>query len=263
MADGSVVIGVSLDTASFAASVAVLEAQVVSMGARLTQSLSGGYGLEAAASAMLAGVGESIAAMTAEVGAAVEGVIQSAQAAFTGADWSSAGASVAGALAAGIQSGGGAVLSAVQESSSSARQGFSADGWSSIGYNMMSGVAAGIRSAGASVVQAIREVSEETKAAVEAYYQISSPSALMRDEVGVMISRGIAEGILDGEGYIRSAVVSAASAASLPPISGASAAGGAVQGHLKQNIYLRDSDTSPYRTARAIRRESETMLRLT
>ena len=37
-------------------------------------------------------------------------------------------------------------------------------------------------------------------------FQIRSPSAKMRDEVGVMLSRGIAEGIFAGSSYIENAL---------------------------------------------------------
>ena len=135
---------------------------------------------------------------------------------------------------------------------------FSEGGWHSIGANMISGVAAGVRAAGAEVVSAIRAVSRDAEEAVKSYYKIQSPSALMRDEVGVMISRGIAEGILAGGGAVEYALSGLVPA----DAGGRGASRGSAEGNgtgrgIVQNIYLRDSDSSPYRTAKRIRKESE------
>ena len=99
-------------------------------------------------------------------------------------------------------------------------------------------------------------VTLQTENAVREHFKINSPSALMRDEVGVMISRGIAEGITDGAGFIGRAVdgVYAGYGEKLTAVQNG--------GSVTQNIYLRDSDTSPYQTARRIRRESEAAQRL-
>ena len=81
----------------------------------------------------------------------------------------------------------------------------------------------------------------------------------MRDEVGVMISRGIAEGILSGASYVNGAIAEVYGTREFGH--NASSSGG-MQGNVTQNIYLRDDDVSPYRTARRIRRESEAIFRL-
>lgn len=274
MADGSVVIDVVLDTAAFNASVLALETQINSLGSSLMQSFTGMSGFDAAAETMFAGIAESISAMGSLAAASASEMVQAAMAAVQNADWSSAGHSAASSVASGIESGGGDVISAAGSVAASASQAFSSGSWSSIGYNIMSGVADGIRSAGNSVIAAIQQVSKETKEAVEKYYKISSPSALMRDEVGIMISRGIAEGITDGSVYVKNAMAEVSDKSNAyymagygkPELSGKSDGFGtsseALRGGFIQNIYLRDSDNSPYETARAIRRESEAMLRL-
>ena len=156
-----------------------------------------------------------------------------------------------------MTSGGAAVAQAVSGIASQAAGAFSAGGWYGVGASMMQGVAEGVRAAGAEVTAAIRAVSAEAEAAVKSYYAIASPSRLMRDEVGVMISRGIAEGITDGAPYVREAMSGAWSGVR------GSGAGVVQEGgrSVTQNIYLRDTDASPYRTARRIRRESEAMFR--
>ena len=72
-----------------------------------------------------------------------------------------------------------------------------------------------------------------------------------------MISRGIAQGIAQGASEVGVTL----GADSGPAAAQARQVGEAAKGSLTQNIYLRDEDSSPYRTARRIRRESEAMFR--
>ncbi len=130
--------------------------------------------------------------------------------------------------------------------------------WEAIGEDMMSGIASGIYAAGTEVITAIRSVARQAEMAVKEYYDIRSPSGLMREEVGVMISRGIAEGILSGAGFVNRAMETVGAGTERVR----RAENGAVGNRsVTQNIYLRDSDSSPYKTARRIRRESEAMFR--
>ncbi len=263
MADGSVTIGVVLDTSSLAASVTNLEMQMSSLGQRISTSLSSSLmsaGIAESLGASLAGVTAMVASTAENITVSMRNAALASIAAFSNAGWQSAGSAAAGGIAAGVTSGSAQVTSAVQNVSNSARSAFSASGWSSIGHQIMSGVASGILAAGNEVIAAIRKVSAEANAAVKSYYQIQSPSALMRDEVGVMISRGIAEGILSGSSYVSGAMTSVYSARE--GIGDGQSAVMGRQGSVTQNIYLRDDDASPYRTARRIRRESEAIFRL-
>ena len=74
-----------------------------------------------------------------------------------------------------------------------------------------------------------------------------------------MLSKGIAEGILDGSRYIEASI---AQVGQHTGFTGTAAGNAGGIGNVIQNIYLRDTDTSPYATARAIRKESEAMLRI-
>ncbi len=264
MADGSVVIGVALDTSAFLASVNGLEGQMTEMGNRMNAllgaSFSGGGWSEQAAAAM-AGVSATMLAMTAELGAEMKATADHAIASFTGAGWQSAGAQASLGIAGGITAGSGQVSGAISALASRLTEAFRGGDWGAIGANMMAGVAGGIASAGAEVIAAIRQVSAEASEAIKDFYGIQSPSALMRDEVGVMISRGIAEGILDGASFVRSAAAEVGSAVNVTGHSGTRESGGNSHS-VTQNIYLRDTDASPYRTARRIRKESEAMFRL-
>lgn len=260
MADGSVVIGVELDTAAFSASAARMEGQIMTLGSRLNASLTAslaGTGTADGMSAVFAGITASASAMAQTLAASMRTAAANAITAFTGAGWSQAGTAAGNALSGGIRAGSGSISIAVRDAADTARTAFSGGSWSSVGTNMMSGIASGIRSAGAEVIAAIRAVSEQTEFAVKDYFQIQSPSVTMRDEVGVMISRGIAEGITGGASFVEQAV-SSLYGGTRESLTGT--AGNARP--VTQNIYLRDSDTSPYRTARRIKRESEAAARL-
>lgn len=263
MADGSVVIGVSLDTSTFSASANSLELQIRELGTRINTSMTQAFALEGVSGSMaavMAGVAQTVALLADNITVTMQNAAVSAISSFTNAGWNGAGTQAVSGLAGGISSGGGAVTSAVGNIASQAAGAFSGGGWASIGYNIMSGVASGIHSAGAEVIEAIRKVSEEASKAVKSYYQISSPSALMRDEVGVMISRGIAQGILDGSSFVNSAMGSLAAGTSVGGLADTAAQSGGRA--VTQNIYLRNDTASPYRTARRIRRESEAIFRL-
>ncbi len=282
--DGSVVIGVSLDTSSIAASAAQVESQLMSLGTRLNQSLTlkGDSGLGASITAMLGEISGAIASSSEGIGAAMAALASSAIAGFSSAGWAAGGQAAISGLLSGVNSGGAGVVSAAGSIANRAAAAFSGGSWSSIGANMMSGVASGILEAGAEIVSAIRQVAAEAEAAVKSFFKIQSPSALMRDEVGVMISRGIADGILSGGSYIGEAVAAVTSGlfdgaapamvlgAGEARMAGEYAVGGGYRGayggeavnrSYVQNIYLRDSDSSPYETAQKIRRESEDLFR--
>ena len=260
MADGSVTIGVVLDTAAFAASAAALQGQIGSMAANINQSLTGAFSgadIDSSLTAAVANLAAGITGASAEAVQAMSALAASSSAAFAEGGWSEAGTASANQIASGVYAGAGAVVSAVQSIAWTATEAFDSGAWSSVGQNLMSGIASGIYAAGTEVITAIRSVSAETEAAVKEYYAIRSPSALMRDEVGVMISRGIAEGILSGADFVSGAMESVGRGADRVRMTERTSGGGSVT----QNIYLRDSDASPYRTARRIRRESEAIFR--
>lgn len=72
--------------------------------------------------------------------------------------------------------------------------------------------------------------------------------------------RGMAEEFLLGNGVVQS-IPDRASVNLISP-SGRAAGLSPKEMAITQNIYLRENDPSPYKTARAIRRESEAMLRI-
>lgn len=263
MADGSVTIGVVLDTAAFTASVSGIQGQLSGLAASINQSLTNafsGAAVDASLVAAIANLAAGVTAASGSVEAAMTALAASASTAFAGGGWGEAGSMAAQGIAGGISSGGGAVIAAVQSVANQALSAFTSGSWSSIGHDMMSGVAAGVRAAGDDVTAAINSVAREAEESIKKYYDIKSPSGRMRDEVGVMISRGIAEGILSGAGFVNRAMetVGIGTEHARRTESGTSGYGNR---SLTQNIYLRDNDASPYKTARRIKRESEAMFR--
>lgn len=257
MADGSVVIGVSLDMAAFSASVAAMEAQIAGLGARINSSIASSFsagGIAGGFEASLFGVSSAISSLAESISSSMRDVAAKSMEAFSSCDWASCGSAAAVGIAAGINSGIGAVTSAIDSITSALRAAFS--GWESIGGDMMRGIASGIMAAGGEVVSAVRSVSQKATDAAKSYYRISSPSALMRDEVGIMISRGIAEGIVSGKRFVENAMKECELSA------GGTYRTDNSKRTLTQNIYLRDSDTTPYTSAKRIKKESEMMFRV-
>ncbi len=257
--DGSVKIGVSLDTSAIASQASSLESQLANIGVRLNETISSSLSSVSAGdgiSAILSDITQTILSSSASVSGAVRAVASEAISAFSGAGWAQGGAGAMASLKSGVSSGGASVLTAVRSVASSAASSFSGGSWLGIGKSMMTGIASGIRAAGAEIVSAIRQVSAEAEAEVKSYYKIQSPSALMRDEVGVMISRGIADGILDGSGFIDGALSSVYPSRSR----GYTEESGGGK-NLVQNIYLRDDDSSPYASAKRIKKVSAAVFR--
>lgn len=70
-----------------------------------------------------------------------------------------------------------------------------ATSFKAIGFNAMLGLASGIRLGRPSVISAMRSAAQAAVAAAKSALQIKSPSRVFRDEVGVMMMRGLGEGV--------------------------------------------------------------------
>lgn len=261
MADGSVIIAAELDTEQFTAQIGTLETELAALSGRLQTSVQTAVTSSGVDTGMLLITSAVITAMENLVAKVYEQSLSAAQGAvlgFSAADWSGAGENAASGITAGFTGRISALTYIAQTTADRIRNTFSGS-WFSVGVAISEGIAAGITASAGAITAAVRSVSAKTMAETKKVYGIASPSKLMKEEVGVMLSRGIAEGILDGSRYIEASLAQVGQRTVLTEsVSGAS--GGT--GHVVQNIYLRDNDTSPYTTARAIRRESEAMLRI-
>lgn len=260
MADGSVVIGVSLDTTSFAHSIEMIENRVKGlgtlMGYTLSSSLSGEEFMSRVSSAFER-ITSSVSASFSGIFSTVSDAAANAVTTFEDGAWESAGLSASTGIADGMVTGYSAISSAAYSIMEKIKEEFSS-GWFDIGKNISAGIASGIRAGEGEVSSAADKVASSTVDTLKKHYMISSPSALMRDEIGVMISRGIAEGITEGASFINAALSDVYS--SDKAIGGSRDRETSRQNNLTQNIYLRDADNSPYKTAKRIKRESEAML---
>lgn len=89
--------------------------------------------------------------------------------------------------------------------------------WQGLGGDILRGLVAGIADGIGAVIDAAKDAAGKIKNAFTEFFDIHSPSRVMKDEVGRQITAGIAEGILANEDYaeksaeeVASAIVSAA-----------------------------------------------------
>lgn len=82
----------------------------------------------------------------------------------------------------------------------------SISGFRGVGYQIVAGMAAGVRAGSGILSAAVTAVINAALAAAKRAAEIQSPSRLFRDEVGLFIARGAAEGVTMGAGHLRTAV---------------------------------------------------------
>lgn len=102
-------------------------------------------------------------------------------------------------IASGITQGISHVISVVKSIINRIKSAFSGGGWSSVGANIVRGIASGITAGVGAIISAAKAAASKALAAAKSFLGISSPSKLFRDEVGVFIGLGVAEGIEDSE----------------------------------------------------------------
>lgn len=77
--------------------------------------------------------------------------------------------------------------------------------WLNVGGYLASGLASGISRGASTVISAAANIARKAISAAKSALGIKSPSRVMRDQIGVMISRGVAVGIIKAEPYVSSA----------------------------------------------------------
>ena len=118
-----------------------------------------------------------------------------------------------------------------------------AAGFSAVGGQMMAGVAAGIRASSSAVYAAARNAALTALSAMKAELGIQSPSRVMREEVGMQIGAGLAEGLEKsipavGRAAGALAVATAGATASVSAGSGAGASAVRASAALRRENYL-------------------------
>lgn len=79
---------------------------------------------------------------------------------------------------------------------------FTSVNWGEVGLNIISGIAAGLAGAAGQLVDAAVNAANNALNWVKDKLGIHSPSRVFRDQVGIMMGRGIAEGIDDSQAYV-------------------------------------------------------------
>lgn len=165
--------------------------QLISAGMSVIQSL-------------IAGIGESIPNLISAAGQAVitllTGIIQNLPQII------SAGFELITSLISGIVSAGPGILDAVVSLMQSAWEAMCNVDWASVGTNIVSGIINGLVSMGSALWEAAKGLAHKALDAMKGALGISSPSKVMRDEVGRWIPAGVAEGIEHNTNPIRNAM---------------------------------------------------------
>jgi phage-related protein len=82
-----------------------------------------------------------------------------------------------------------------------------------LGTNIINGIAAGIKNGAGIVADAAKGAASDAFEAAKKFLGIASPSKLMRDQIGLNFSKGMAEGIMDGLPSVVGAATDTASTA--------------------------------------------------
>ena len=98
---------------------------------------------------------------------------------------------------------------------SSIKNAFTSVNWGSVGLNIIRGIASGIASAAGDLVNAAVKAAKNALDFVKKALGIHSPSRVFRNEVGVMIGRGMALGIDDSAAVVNRSMDSLVSSMSL------------------------------------------------
>ena len=111
--------------------------------------------------------------------------------------------------------------------------------WISLGKNLILGIRDGVVEFAYMLIDSVTNLGKEAYEAVKDFFDISSPSKLMRDQIGAYLPAGIAEGIIDNENEVTDAMDELADEAAktnftLPKIQGGGYQGDSYGGYYGQ-----------------------------
>ena len=78
--------------------------------------------------------------------------------------------------------------------------------WLQLGKDILNGIVQGLKSVASSLWNALKDICKEALKSVKNFFGISSPSKVMRDQVGKMLPAGMAIGIEDNSGVVDKAM---------------------------------------------------------
>lgn len=117
---------------------------------------------------------------------------------FKSVDWVGVGSKVINFILNGIKSVAGIISDKLRSIGEDAWDAFCNIDWFDLGSNVIDGIVSGLKAGVGWITDAARSVAQSAKDAAENLLGIASPSKVFRDEVGMMISKGLAIGIDKG-----------------------------------------------------------------
>lgn len=165
-----------------------------------------GINWAAAGKAIIQFILNGVKALVSSIPSALAVMARNGMSKVTNVNWASVGRTVINKIKSGVSSLVSSIPSKLKEIANNAKRKFSEISWSSVGSNIVSGIVKGIANGAGSIASAAKDAARNAFNAAKNLLKISSPSKLFRDEVGKMISLGMAEGITDGEDDVDDAV---------------------------------------------------------
>lgn len=98
------------------------------------------------------------------------------------------------------------IIASIPQIISSIKSAFSNVDWAAVGRNIINGIKDGITRFARNIADAAKKAAKDALNAVKGLLGIHSPSRVFRDQVGVMIGRGLALGIDRSSGYVDAAM---------------------------------------------------------
>ncbi len=125
--------------------------------------------------------------------------------AIKGLSWSGVGEAIIEQITGGVKPAG--FTEAMSSAASAGKGAFDGIAWSSVGGNIVSGIVAGINASSGTLYNKMRELAMSALQAAKGALGISSPSKVMKNQVGQWIPKGIAAGIESNRGVITDAMM--------------------------------------------------------
>lgn len=121
-----------------------------------------------------------------------------------------AGITLLGKLVVGIIQAIPQIIAALPQIISAIWDGLASVDWGGLGWNVIQGIKNGLMNAGSAIKDAILGLARNAWNAVKSFFGINSPSKLMRDTVGLMVGRGLANGIIQTDSLVAKAATNLA-----------------------------------------------------
>ncbi len=122
-------------------------------------------------------------------------MVTDSEAKITSFDWTGLGTDLTDKIAGGIKEKASSVTGNMETVAKDAASKMSTYNWANVGRDIISGIVSGINNNSGTLYSKLRTVAQSALAAAKSALGISSPSKVMRDEVGRWIPEGIAAGI--------------------------------------------------------------------